>query len=584
MKKAPYILCLSLIACAGSPTGSDVPSVSKPAARTDWSSIQKTDDLPEHAPQVLLIRPKAGKTLRGSPRVAQILEARAEPAAMERADQAVTGAAEELTLMAGVDLLETLQTLQKEADVDLVQPNFVYRLSTTPNDPFYRSEGTWDENVGDQWGLSSIDAAGAWGLSLGGDAVIAVLDSGLDVAHRDAPRLWEGTNGIHGHDCVAGLTETIDTMGHGTHVAGIAAAKGNNGRGIMGVAPRARVMSVRVTSGAATPSTHTTRMVCGLDFVAAHGADVVNMSLGIELNGANDTLLHEAIQRVYAKDIPIVAASGNDGSDGADDGSPSKYPEVFSVGSISSNGERSYFSNYGSALDFMAPGHRVGSLMSSEYSLFIPEEDVTQDLPNETYAALSGTSMATPHVAGIVALLKSMKKNLTPAEIYNLLRDSAHDMGDVGKDDLTGYGLVDAGQALRDLDAQLPDLNLEAKDAKLAVGEKGVVELKLAAAQPGDVSVQVLDLPEGAAYDKKTRSIRWTPAKATLGKTYAVVVRAADSVRTVEKYVYLSVVEKGEDGEGKDGGCRASDPAPLLLGFALTLAAVRRRGINRGSC
>ena len=165
----------------------------------------------------------------------------------------------------------------------------------------------------------------------------------------------------------------------------------------------------------------------GLIWATDHGAKVINMSLG---NYAQADFLHDAIKYAYDHDVVLIAASGNDNTDRP--GYPAAYPEVFAVAATDSAQKKASFSNYGDYIDVAAPGDSIASTY-----------------PGGQYAALSGTSMASPHVAALAGLIRSVNPDLTNEEVMEIMRKSAVDLGDPGKDVYFGYGEIDIDRALK---------------------------------------------------------------------------------------------------------------------------------------
>jgi subtilisin family serine protease len=234
------------------------------------------------------------------------------------------------------------------------QPNYLYRaLAGAPN----------DSHFGELWGLAATPGVGvlpAWDRTRGAGQVIAIVDTGVDLTHPDlAGNLWSmpGLPGVHGHDFVDGDDNPDDFNGHGTHVAATAAAIADDGHGVAGVAPQARVMAVRVLDGDGGGSS--AQIANGIAFAANNGAGVINLSLGGPA-GDGDEAMRDAIVLADQRGAVVVAAAGNEGVD--NDASPTT-PCTFSnanlicVASVTRAGARSEFSNYGAAtVDVGAPG------------------------------------------------------------------------------------------------------------------------------------------------------------------------------------------------------------------------------------
>jgi subtilisin family serine protease len=271
-----------------------------------------------------------------------------------------------------------------------------------------------------QWNLPAIETERGWALSRGSDdIVIAVLDTGVQLDHPDLKgRITEGIN-------LVGEGGPEDDVGHGTHVAGIIAATVNNGEGVAGLSWRGRIMPVKVLDSTGSGTTYS--VAEGIIWATDHGADVINMSLG---NYASAEFLHDAIRYAYDRGVVLVAASGNDNTD--QPGYPAAYPEVFAVAATDAEDGKAPYSNYGDYIDVAAPGDAIASTY-----------------PGNQYAALSGTSMASPHVAALAGLIKSVNPDLTNEEVMDIMRKTAVDLGEKGRDPYFGYGRIDVVRALK---------------------------------------------------------------------------------------------------------------------------------------
>ncbi|MGA8943329.1 MAG: S8 family peptidase [Thermoactinomyces sp.] len=256
--------------------------------------------------------------------------------------------------------------------VEYVEPNYYVHAMWTPNDLTSK-----------QWGPQKVQAPQAWDISRSSsDTIIAIVDTGVQANHPDL-----SGKVIQGYDFVDDDGVAQDGNGHGTHCAGIAAAVTNNGTGIAGMAPNARIMAVRVLNnqGSGTMAD----VADGILYAARNGADVISLSLG---GSYGSSALQNAVQQAWNSGAVVVAAAGNSGL--SLPSYPAYYSQAIAVASTTSNDTISYFSNYGSWVDVAAPGSDI-------YSTYI----------NSSYQTLSGTSMATPHVAGLAALIASQGKN-----------------------------------------------------------------------------------------------------------------------------------------------------------------------------
>jgi serine protease len=276
-----------------------------------------------------------------------------------------------------------------------------------------------------QWGLDKIQAEQAWGVTRGSGAVIAVLDTGVDLTHPDLAANVLST----GHDFVDNDNTPQDQHGHGTHVAGIAAAVADNGIGGSGVAPAAKILPVRVLD--ATGSGDATQIAAGIRYAATHGANVISLSLGEDtvlgtvgtLIGVNDDL-HAAIDQAWAAGAVIVIAAGNQSAPLCAE--PAAAVHVLCVGSTDRNDTPSYFSNGGSnSSDFVtAPGGSAMLFCEDDIlSTFLRTATASVCSPGAGYDYMAGTSMATPFVSGEAALLAS--KGLNNAQIVTCIKRTA---------------------------------------------------------------------------------------------------------------------------------------------------------------
>jgi subtilisin family serine protease len=332
---------------------------------------------------------------------------------------------------------EVINEYRNDPNVEYVQKKKKYVLNLQTNDPMFSDQWSLNNN-GQSYRTPSgyergtpdvdIDAPEGWDKTTGSDnVVVAVIDCGVDYTHPDIrDNMWINTaeangvtgvdddhNGfvddIRGYDVSDNDGDPMDVSGHGTHVAGTIAARGNNGIGISGVCWRTKIMAVKIFDNA-----YDDVIVRGIKYAADNGADVLNNSWGSNGRDPSNPLLEDAIDYAVALGCIPVFAAGNNNDDVAYY-SPSNYNKVISVAATDANGQKAYFSNYG-ANDLAAPGVDILSLA-----------------PGGGIQLMSGTSMACPHVAGACALLLSANPNLTLSQIRNILRGS----GDAAPDGLT---------------------------------------------------------------------------------------------------------------------------------------------------
>jgi subtilisin family serine protease len=302
------------------------------------------------------------------------------------------------------------------------EPNYVVTADLVPNDAL------WTQ----QYGPAHIQAPAAWDLTTGSASVIvAVIDSGIDSGHPEfAGRL------VPGYDFVEDDALPQDNCGHGTHVAGIIAAAGNNAEGIAGMAWNARIMPVRVLNQFCSGST--SDVAEAMVWAVEHGATVINLSLG---SSTPSTLMENGSFYAYTHGAAIFAAAGNSGSTSV--AYPAAYAWVTAVGATDQNDLRASYSNTGAALDLMAPGSSI--LSTTPLGGFYYHDLL--GIPSE-YGTLSGTSMAAAHASGAAALLASRPGYDTPDKIYQALTSTARNLDVPGRDNNTGYGLIQVYDAL----------------------------------------------------------------------------------------------------------------------------------------
>lgn len=343
-----------------------------------------------------------------------------------------------------------MRAIASDPNVEYVEPDTVMSVNSTPNDPEY----------GKQWGLTSnqkpgvttagIRAEGAWDVANGSGAVIAVVDTGV-TRHSDLNAnilpgydFTSANRGGNGMDPGVTTEKNCSASWHGTHAAGIAAALSNNGVGIAGVAPGAKVVPVRVLN--ACGSGYASDISDGITWAAGgsipgvpanpYPAKIINLSLGGR--GMCETTLQNAIDNATSRGSIVVAAAGNN-SDDASNFQPANCRGVVSVGGIDRLGERWNQSNYGVTVDVAAPADSIWSTYNNG----------TSTPGTEGYAYMSGTSMAAPAVSGVMALAQSVAPNaLTSAEMRTLLMQNVQPFPRGAPDLPIGSGIVDAYAAV----------------------------------------------------------------------------------------------------------------------------------------
>jgi thermitase len=311
--------------------------------------------------------------------------------------------------------LALLNHLRNRPDVEFAEFDSVVQVVQNgfnpPNDVYFSSAYASSHNGSiDQWGPAAVTAPAAWQLASGGspNIVIAIVDTGVDDTHPDlAPK-------IVGEYSYVGTIK--DGFGHGTHVAGIAAAATDNQIGIAGMCPNCKILSVKVLDDQG--SGYMSDVASGIIYAASHGARVISLSLG---GNSRSETLHSALDYALVNNALPVCAMGNAGSS-FNPPEPAYWHDCLSVIATDQNGAKASFSNYGMKADVAAPGVAILSTMPT-----YPVTLTTAHGYSMNYDALSGTSMATPMVSGIAGLVLSQNPNLTPAQVAGIIEASSGD-------------------------------------------------------------------------------------------------------------------------------------------------------------
>lgn len=301
--------------------------------------------------------------------------------------------------------------------VVFAEPDHIVQTSMVPNDTLYSS----------QWALPKISAPSAWDVTTGSALTIAVVDTGVEAGHPDlAGRI------IAGYDFANRDADPADDNGHGTAVAGIAAANSNNARGVAGVNWAASVLAVKAFDS--TGNGYTSDIAEGIMYSADGGARVISMSFAAPYP---TYAMETAIDYAYSKGCVLVAAAGNNARNSVS--YPAAFSKVIAVGATDSSDALASWSNYGSEQDVVAPGVSVMSTTRGG-----------------TYANFSGTSAATPFVSGLAGLVLAHKPGASQAEVASAIRAGAVDLGAAGWDTRFGWGRIDAARTLAAVGGSTP--------------------------------------------------------------------------------------------------------------------------------
>lgn len=456
------------------------------------------------------------------------------------------------------DTLRIIRELNKRDDILYAEPNYYRRAYFTPNDAYYIN----------QWHYPLINLEQAWEITQGQNTVIvAVIDTGILSQHPDI----QGQLVTDGYDFIKDKNYSLDGDGydsnpedpgdqsqggrssfHGTHVAGTVAAATNNTAGVAGVAGNVKIMALRTLGrggrGTAFDINQAILYAAGLSNDAGtfptQKADIINMSLGGGGYSAND---QDTIDAARAAGVIIIAAAGNEATSSRS--YPAAYDGVVSVSAVDANKDLAPYSNYGSTIDVAAPGGDTSRDTDGDSYpdgvLSTSGDDTSGDSIDFVYSFYQGTSMASPHMAGVAALMKSVKPDLSPSDldIWLFSGNITEDIGNPGPDNDFGNGLIDAYKAVSEAQGgNIPAL-LFVSPASLNFGST-TENLTLSAVKKGDGDLVLLSIsdnadwlavtPDGVDADNLgTYNVSVDRANLSDGPYYATIIFESDS-NTVE--------------------------------------------------
>jgi subtilisin family serine protease len=396
---------------------------------------------------------------------------------LERARARHNLAVDRMRVVSRETVEQAVARLNSDPRVEYAEPNYRLQFENTPNDPRYSE--CWGMNNSGQTGGTAdadIDAQEAWDISIGSyDVIVAVLDTGVDYTHPDlAANIWTNADEIPGNgvdddnngfvDDVRGwdfeneVNDPMDDYGHGTHCSGIIGASGNNGMGVAGVNWRVTIMPLRII-GDQDYDTYCIDAAEAVHYAVDNGADIMSCSWWTVQTYSQT--LEDAVVYADQNDVFLVAAAGNDTHNDDDPNYshwPSEWPydNIIAVAATNHTDNIAYFSNYGpTTVDVGAPG-----------------EDVLSTVwPNQGYELKSGTSMAAPHVSGVVALMLSIRPDLTKQEVRQFLFSTVDPIPDLEGQTVTG-GRVNAFRVLQAISGvPLPPVAMAGGDRTVQSGE-----------------------------------------------------------------------------------------------------------------
>jgi len=387
---------------------------------------------------------------------------------------------------------EMLKYFEKQPGVIYAEPNYIAYAQAVPNDSYY--EEFANGAIG-QWGLWAINMDSAWDEQRNSSSVkVAVIDSGIILDHPDfdsSDLTEDGANFVEtsknedprdyiGNDTITDDTPLDNDGSHGTHVAGIVGALTDNSLGVAGMSWNADLMPVRVLDS--TQSGDTFHIAEGIYYAADNGADIINLSLG---STGDPDHLQEAVGFADREGAVLIAASGNY-KDSENDSVyyPAAYSEVIAVGAVDINNNRTDYSTSGPELDLVAPGGNgdYGILSTWGYDGEV----------KDGYNYMSGTSMASAFVSGAAALL--LESGVSSANIKNRLVSTAYDLGNSGKDNEYGYGMLDVYGALLGEKTEVPNVFVASRTDNTIYRESTPVEIN------SDGSYVIAEEIEGSYY------------------------------------------------------------------------------------
>ena len=466
--------------------------------------------------------------------------------------------------------LTLVAQLSARDDVLYATPNYLLEATAEPNDPLYAQ----------QWHLRAINLPTAWDQTTGSaDVTVAIIDSGVVTTHPDlAGKLLPGYDFVNSTDSGDGDGRDGDPtdpkgISHGTHVAGTVGAATDNGLGVAGVSWGARLLPVRVlgTDDSGDASGTLADAIDGILWSVGESvpgvpsnpnpADVLNLSLGGPFLCSDAQPLQDAFDQANAAGAVVVVAAGNDNDD-ASNYTPASCGNVIAVGATTIENKRARYSNYGARVDVMAPGGDTSRDLDNDGEpdgvLSTVRPGATSPgliSPEDGYAYFNGTSMASPHVAGVAALLKGVRPSLSTADVRDILAATATPITDSSCNSGCGAGLINAAAALATLGTPVePDFSLSLSPAAVSLSADAPTTVTVLVSRSGGlagaVTFSISGLPGGlsasfAPSSTTGDSVELTlTAAADLSGAYTLQVQGVSG--SVSKTVPLSVTVEGK--------------------------------------
>ncbi len=417
------------------------------------------------------------------------------------------------------ETLRAIKALRRRPNIRTAEPNYIVHTAAVPDDTFYPY----------QWHYPLINLPQAWDVTtgtpeVGTSVIVAVIDTGVFLAHPDmtgqlvvgydfisSPAMARDGDGIDADPDDPGDAATPGSSSwHGTHVAGTVAARSDDGVGVAGTSWGARIMPVRVLGvggGTSYDVIQGIRFAAGLSNDSSqlplHRADIANMSLGCQ--NCFSQAAQDAIDAAVAAGMIVVAAAGNANS--TEPSYPAAYDGVVSVSAVDMHGERAPYSNRGPSVDIAGPGGNTAvdsdgnGYPDGVLSALVDDSSGTRQ---PAWAFYQGTSMAAPHVAGVIALMQAVCRSLTPLQVDEIIASGAMttDLGAGGRDDTYGHGLVDALGAVQAAETQCgitPAPGLDVSPGRLDFGAQAT-SFTLTASKRGQGDLSVTGVSDDASW------------------------------------------------------------------------------------
>jgi serine protease len=427
-----------------------------------------------------------------------------------------------------MDESRAVEFFRARSEVEWANFNYIAHACYTPNDTYYPL----------QWDLPRMNLPQAWDLTRGtASVVVAVCDMGYQFDHAD----WAGVNIVSPHDFIQNDDDPEVALydSHGEHVAGTIIAATNNNLGVAGIAPLCSLMPIRVLNDSGNGNM--SQIASGISWATGHGARVLNLSLAIRVTGPPQDPgppLSTAITAAANANIVICAATGNDYQSYV--AYPAAYNPCIAIGATGYDDAIAPYSNRGSAIDIVAPGGNLDQDMNHD-----GHEDgilsTLRDATGDVYGFWEGTSMAAPHVSGLVALMLSY--GFPSSQVRTALQQTALDLGTSGWDNTYGYGRVNAYAALRWLDDAEPSPSALPQSLRLGAPYpnpfNSVAVIPLELSSPARVELEVYNLLgervgqllSDAPLAAGTHVYSWNAAAAASG-LYIVTLKSGPQTQT----------------------------------------------------